>query len=246
MTSEYRFDSCFLNPHHSPRRTRTADVSRLLDPSYASPAPSSSSQTKVYIDTDGQVHDPDYRLFPAVRRQSGRQRRRTDSSLSPKRPSWELDLDNDEYALEDEDEESSLQSDEFFPRRLSPSPLYPTFPTTPLSSSYDSDESAPLESAKKKHHLFQPHRSSFDSAAHPRSRGLSIERYNTYHAGDGEEEEPSESPSSSESTPASNKLQHHQTCGEVMKKEWYSLSLSWNIGMFRIKRKVRRAFSPRR
>ncbi|GJE87013.1 hypothetical protein PsYK624_030960 [Phanerochaete sordida] len=54
--------------------TRQADISRLLDPAYASSsshaAHSSSgnvrASTRVYVDHTGEMHDPDYRDFPVL------------------------------------------------------------------------------------------------------------------------------------------------------------------------------------
>ncbi|KAH9079326.1 hypothetical protein EDB83DRAFT_2513860 [Lactarius deliciosus] len=61
--------------HFSHRRQpRVADVSRILDPSYLSSS-ASSSPTSVYADTNGILHDPDYRHFPTV--------------AAPRRPAWE-------------------------------------------------------------------------------------------------------------------------------------------------------------
>ena len=66
--------------HHSSSRsayqpnTRQADISRLLDPAYASSSTASahSSSTNVraaaraYVDHTGEMHDPDYRDFPVL------------------------------------------------------------------------------------------------------------------------------------------------------------------------------------
>ncbi|KAH9917431.1 uncharacterized protein B0H18DRAFT_1123618 [Fomitopsis serialis] len=72
--------------------TRAADISRLLDPAYASGSSSSSAstasptrhkhtQTRAYVDRHGDLHDPDYRDFPVLpttsRTASGSRRRRT-------------------------------------------------------------------------------------------------------------------------------------------------------------------------
>lgn len=72
--------------------TRAADISRLLDPAYASGSSSSSSssaspthhkhgQTRAYVDRHGDLHDPDYRDFPVLpttaRTVSATRRRRT-------------------------------------------------------------------------------------------------------------------------------------------------------------------------
>jgi hypothetical protein len=82
--------------HFSHRRQpRVADVSRILDPSYLSSS-TSSSPTSVYADIDGNLHDPDYRPFPAV--------------AAPRRPAWESGGNDNEVDLEDFDEHARLRS----------------------------------------------------------------------------------------------------------------------------------------
>jgi hypothetical protein len=78
------------------RQPKVADVSRLLDPSYLS-ASASSSPTSVYADTDGNLHDPDYRHFPVVNTVS-------------RRPAWERGGDDDEDEVEEFDERARLRS----------------------------------------------------------------------------------------------------------------------------------------
>lgn len=53
--------------------TRQADISRLLDPAYASSSTSAHSSTanvraaaRAYVDHTGEMHDPDYRDFPVL------------------------------------------------------------------------------------------------------------------------------------------------------------------------------------
>jgi len=79
------------------RQGKAADVSRILDPSYLSSS-ASSSPTSVYADTDGNLHDPDYRFFPVV------------APASPRRPSWERGGDDDEVDREEYDERARLRS----------------------------------------------------------------------------------------------------------------------------------------
>ena len=66
--------------HHSSSRspyqpnTRQADISRLLDPAYASSSAASAHTTsanvractRAYVDHTGEMHDPDYRDFPVL------------------------------------------------------------------------------------------------------------------------------------------------------------------------------------
>jgi len=74
------------------RQAKAADVARILDPSYLSSS-ASSSPTSVYADTDGNLHDPDYRYFPIVAAIPRR----------PAAPAWERGGDDDDN--EDEDDE---------------------------------------------------------------------------------------------------------------------------------------------
>jgi len=78
------------------RQAKAADVSRLLDPSYLSSS-ASSSPTSVYADTDGNLHDPDYRHFPVV-------------APLPRRPAWERGGEDDDVDTEEFDERARLRS----------------------------------------------------------------------------------------------------------------------------------------
>ncbi|SRR6266702_6702706 len=75
--------------------SRVADVSRILDSSYLSSS-TSSSPTSVYADTDGNLHDPDYRHFPAV--------------APPRRPARESGGNDNELDIEDFDERARHRS----------------------------------------------------------------------------------------------------------------------------------------
>ena len=77
------------------RQAKMADVSRILDPSYLSSS-ASSSPTSVYADTDGNLHDPDYRYFPVV-------------ADIPRRPAWERGGDDDDDQ-EEFDEQARLRN----------------------------------------------------------------------------------------------------------------------------------------
>jgi hypothetical protein len=78
------------------RQAKAADVSRLLDPSYLSSS-ASSSPTSVYADTDGNLHDPDYRYFPVV-------------APIPRRPAWESGGEEDDVDREEFDEQARIRS----------------------------------------------------------------------------------------------------------------------------------------
>jgi hypothetical protein len=78
------------------RQAKAADVSRLLDPSYLSSS-ASSSPSSVYADTDGNLHDPDYRYFPIV-------------APLPPRPAWERGGEDDDVDREEFDERARIRS----------------------------------------------------------------------------------------------------------------------------------------
>ncbi|KAI1788386.1 hypothetical protein LXA43DRAFT_974857 [Ganoderma leucocontextum] len=137
------------SPHHheySPS-SRAADISRLLDPAYASSSTSSSSvsaspasqtQTRVYVDHNGEIHDPDYRDFPVLRATarptpSGKRRRTSTGSAArsashdtyrPTRPSWERDwsteVDNSDNENDEDEAESQSHFSPFASHRSSP------------------------------------------------------------------------------------------------------------------------------
>ncbi|KAK7455199.1 hypothetical protein VKT23_011073 [Stygiomarasmius scandens] len=124
------------------RNTKNADISRLLDPTYSS-SPSSYSQTRVYVDHRGDLHDPDYRHFPATspKKPLHRRNRRASSGASTdpfsSRPQWELTVDDDDEVID--------VSPSFPPYTYSSysSTTPPSYSSSPVSSSFqESPESA--------------------------------------------------------------------------------------------------------
>ncbi|KAI0076854.1 hypothetical protein K474DRAFT_1707790 [Panus rudis PR-1116 ss-1] len=113
------------NKPYSPA-SRAQDISRLLDPAYASASTASTSpglESRAYVDHRGDLHDPDYRDFPVmpVRRSTtmsktrARRRLSVGSSYSAEyyngrlstnsaRPRWERSWENDDD-VDEEDEE---------------------------------------------------------------------------------------------------------------------------------------------
>ncbi|KDQ61211.1 hypothetical protein JAAARDRAFT_191312 [Jaapia argillacea MUCL 33604] len=132
---------------YSPQR-RAADLSRILDPTYASNSSSQSSSSPssitVYIDDNGALHDPDYRPFPIHNHNhhsssSSHKKRRTSGASSNMggiaRPLWEKGdsydaVEDDEDALEDDEEDASYVSDSERLRHT----RSPTYPYTSSSS----------------------------------------------------------------------------------------------------------------
>jgi hypothetical protein len=88
-------------------------MARLLDPSYQT-AQAARKETQrrsleVYVDRDGDLHDPDFRYFPAAEtfaRRDATADRRSVTSPVRRRPFW--DQDNEPSFLSDEDEEEEL------------------------------------------------------------------------------------------------------------------------------------------
>ncbi|TFK72728.1 hypothetical protein BDN72DRAFT_294850 [Pluteus cervinus] len=85
---------------------KAQEIAHLLDPSYIGQQPISSAP---YLDSDGILHDPDYRYFPVVTQPVSKRRRASDT-ISPfaSTPRWELGATYDED-LEDEDESDEWQ-----------------------------------------------------------------------------------------------------------------------------------------
>ncbi|KAJ7583247.1 hypothetical protein C8J56DRAFT_1096237 [Mycena floridula] len=113
----------------SPSSSRRSDVSRLLDPSYASSSSRSySSQTMIYVDDNGEMHDPDFRQFPTFPVSDRQRGKRPADAFST--PSW------------DEEEEDSYDASNYrrFPYSMCPaSPIHSSPPSSPVS--YSSSES---------------------------------------------------------------------------------------------------------
>ncbi|KAJ7580243.1 hypothetical protein C8J56DRAFT_962607 [Mycena floridula] len=247
--------------HNSPRASKRADISRLLDPSYASSSTlascstSSFNQTKVYVDHDGDLHDPDYRDFPTF---SPAQRRRVSASSSDllsrdafPRPSWELQ-EEDEDVFEEEEEryrsESRLSPQLFSrrslsqdsrnlsplfpsPRSLSPSPHFSAhFSSSSSSSSPTSDETWLSAVDSYETELKGRYESRYEHKL--KKRRLVI--------GELDEQELLGDESDQEEEQTRDDLA--PTCSDAMKKEWQALQLHVRIGVFRMKRRVRDSF----
>lgn len=135
--------------HHSTKytpSTRQAEVSRLLDPSYSNiQQGSSSSKTNsplsVFVDHYGDIHDPDYRHFPAL----------------PTRPKWETNgEDDDEEMLEDEKAINNSRRKSFETYAYRPSYAYyqyeapsPSSFASELDESPFDDDASPVEKTEK-------------------------------------------------------------------------------------------------
>ncbi|KAJ7580723.1 hypothetical protein C8J56DRAFT_960709 [Mycena floridula] len=235
--------------YSSPRASKRADISRLLDPTYASSSSSNSAssssstswtvnQTKVYVDHDGDLHDPDYRHFP---------------SLS--RPSWEV-VEEDENVFEEEEERYRSSPKAFSPRSLtresrnllpsfpssrslSPSPPFsaqiPSVSTSPSSMASDETWLSAVDSYEtglnSRHECKTRHEHKLRKR---RSLGGEVDEQKLLgEESDQEDEEQTDEPCHTDSAP---------TCSDAMKKEWQALQLHVRIGVFRMKRRVRDSF----
>jgi len=112
----------------SSKRATAEDISRLLDPSY-----SSTQQTRsvsVYVDGHGDLHDPDYRHFPAIVPPRSAKRQSAGAYYSSTSyPLW------DEHAVDDEemDEDNGLYN-HYSPIRHSPSSRRSSLTTVPRNN----------------------------------------------------------------------------------------------------------------
>jgi hypothetical protein len=90
-----RSPTAFVLPHSKHHATYASDIARLLDPSYSSPSYASSAP---YVDRHGDLHDPDYRHFPAV----------TPPPLThvkATRPRWVINSNDDVFAVDEDDQD---------------------------------------------------------------------------------------------------------------------------------------------
>jgi len=95
-------------------------MARLLDPSYQGASfqlgrkEGQRRSLEVYVDRDGDLHDPDFRYFPAAEtfvsqtRRDATERRRSSGATSPVGRRPYLDQDNEHPFLSDEEEEELL------------------------------------------------------------------------------------------------------------------------------------------
>jgi hypothetical protein len=143
--------------------SEAADLSRMLDPAYTKRAhsPSGSSPPfsplalppRVYVDHDGAMHDPDYRMFPTLPSPSMRKDTQAHAQsmlLSPitptapsvqyRRPSWDNEPMTPTTAScstpQDYEDEQQCQSRGFFKSRARRTPT-PTFSSSPRQSFED-------------------------------------------------------------------------------------------------------------
>ncbi|TFY53919.1 hypothetical protein EVG20_g9915 [Dentipellis fragilis] len=241
--------SYLTHPHHShfskySPSSRAADISRLLDPSYLSSSSTSSSPASVsaYVDHHGDLHDPDYRDFPAL--------------PTSRRPAWErgastqilddeeLYASPDEDAASEDDERTRLRAST--PRdarrrrhaheaRLSTQySQYSSYASAYTTSPFEETIAAVPVHEKRAHRKLR-------SKSHPR------------HARDDEwavaeeereaEAEQERSASNKEDTYVPTQLDAHEwtpTCTQQFRRHWQAFSLSLRFSIFRAQRRMKR------
>ncbi|KZP12685.1 hypothetical protein FIBSPDRAFT_1046621 [Athelia psychrophila] len=252
----------YHTPHFSSSSKSYAPSSRaqeesrlLLDPSYTNAnngsGSSGNSPLSVFVDRHGDMHDPDYRHFPAL----------PATGTKPKaRPKWERGYDAS-YAEESDDEEE--EQSEFASKRLS---SYAYRPSYTNASSYAYTSSA---------YVYQPEASpaSYDTHTLPdedespveekRESMSAVRRYARRHSNSKNEEKQSFVDPSAEQTAlapsahsddltyvasASSTPNPHAnlppssrpTCGQGLLREWHAMTLRLRFSVFRTKRKLRR------
>ncbi|KAF7969519.1 hypothetical protein HWV62_27007 [Athelia sp. TMB] len=216
----------FSSSHKYAPASRAAEDSRLLDPSYSNlPASGSSgsSPLSVFVDHAGDMHDPDYRPFPAVK------------------PKWERGYDEDE----EEEEEPAAN------RRLSAYAYRPSYststyaPYTPTRYAYDASP-ASYES----HALPEDEESPFEEKE---KRASVVKRYRRRGSKNGSDEKTgfvaaaAPAPSGADDwtyvaplppiEPAADRSPR-PTCGEGLRREWHAMTLRLRFSVFRTKRKL--------
>ncbi|ETW86258.1 hypothetical protein HETIRDRAFT_415213 [Heterobasidion irregulare TC 32-1] len=237
--SNKRLSTYSSHPGKYSPSSRAADISRLLDPSYSSSS-SSSSPTSVYVDHQGDLHDPDYRDFPAVHARDLASRRR---------PTWERYNDDDHEPFTTQDEDAYAYDADAFderarlraaardirrrshepPRRATTIPSYNHYQYS--RSPFNDDASTPTEIKEKR--VRRKLRSKSETR---RESAWFVEE--EYESPAMLEEEPQ---TKSEYTPTRTETpEWTPTCGQQFRRQWQALSLSLRFTIFRAQRKLRR------
>ncbi|KAF8904662.1 hypothetical protein CPB85DRAFT_1316949 [Mucidula mucida] len=201
-------------------------VSYLLDPSYYSSH--MSYQPRVYIDRKGNMHDPDYRHFPVLSSIS------SSSSNSPITP--------------DDDDADYIDPFSYHAPRRSSSLLRattPYYPSSSVSSSPSSYEASPFDDEPSE----KVQGNAVKKALRRRRdrRRASLDSY----VEDIQEEEQyvvervEEEVQDDDALEALEEKEDHgaPSCGEALKRQWQSISLSMNFRIFRARRRLKRVLS---
>ncbi|KAF9218203.1 hypothetical protein BS17DRAFT_770847 [Gyrodon lividus] len=226
------FPSNYISSRPYSPSTREADVARLLDPAYASPNPHSafkSSKTaakEVYVDNQGDLHDPDFRHFPTFGH--------THTHMNSTRPRWERAYADDEDS-DDEDYEVEQKRSSFEAQRRRPSSSIAYYPTTVYypyeePSSYESRYLAEDEEVELEHH----ERALLKEKCF-RSRSKSPEKRH------GSQTEKQSSPIDEDDQQViQGDSDWTPTCSQSLRRQWQAIALSFRFSLFRTKRRLRR------
>ncbi|KAG8217930.1 hypothetical protein J3R82DRAFT_6096 [Butyriboletus roseoflavus] len=227
------------SPHHSyfapysrqySPSSREADIARLLDPAYASPATHSPliksprmAPKEVYVDHSGDLHDPDFRHFPVFGH----------SHMQSRQSRWEQGYaDDDDDDEDDEDCQFEQRRPSFDPQPPRPSSTV-TFHPPPVYYPYEepaSYESRYLIEDEDGEHLVDAPLKEKSFHSRPRSPTMRSK---------GQDEK--QSPSTVEG--------HHviqadsewtPTCTQNLRRHWQAIVLSLRFTLFRTKRRLRR------
>lgn len=82
-----------------PKYDRSQELARLLDPAYCG---NHKRSNQLYVDSDGNLHDPDFNWFPQMKKPNNGKKEKEFVSPFDSRPRWELG-----NAVEDEEEEEN-------------------------------------------------------------------------------------------------------------------------------------------
>jgi hypothetical protein len=192
------------------QQAKAADVSRLLDPSYLSSS-ASSSPSSVYADTDGNLHDPDYRHFPVV-------------APLPRRPAWERGGEDDDADGEEFDGRARLRSASPRERRRARYSAY--------------EQSLPY--ARRSYEEIEERARQIRARQKLRSRSHSPHYETTEIVVDAPSAIYPE-PKQEQFVPTHNEVPDWTpTCGQQFRRHWQAFALSIRFSIFRAQRRIRR------
>ncbi|KAF9077895.1 hypothetical protein BDP27DRAFT_1310372 [Rhodocollybia butyracea] len=198
-----------------------ADISRLMDPSYHS----HTYGTEAYVDTRGEMHDPDFQFFPVYSGKSRRGRRSSD----PARALWVEDEE------EEEEEEQTRSRAQYHTRR----------PRTPISSSSSAPSSLSSSPLTQSTSLPSPYTSVYEEKPHHSILPKRFRRHSSSSFDDDFYSEPFEYDDEDEQTSISEVHSIHAPAphldlsySQAMRKQWLALSLTLRVGLFRAKRRA--------
>ncbi|KAH9966576.1 hypothetical protein BC827DRAFT_1176954 [Russula dissimulans] len=224
MSPSFQYDlpmRASLAATHTPKRNishrrqaKLADVSRILDPSYLSSS-TSSSPTSVYADTDGNLHDPDYRYFPVV-------------ADVPRRPAWERGGDDDDDQ-EEFDEQARLRNASPRERRRARYSAY----EQSLPYARRSFEEV-IEDRLRQSRARQKLRSRSHSPHYHETSQMVFDEPTTISPEPKQERFVPTHQEAAEWTP---------TCGQQFRRHWQAFTLSVRFSIFRAQRRIRRKLS---